>query len=174
MEVNEILRKTKVFALLPILVMATVFGALLFSVSASEDVTIEEEPTLTFCELRNRWQDSLTDDQLATLQGIIEENRAEIQSQLETWALELSELDEEEREWLKTTIDENRVEIQAQLEAWGIESPMWQGPMDLLKSLTNEQKEELQTMKQKLDAVNAKLEKREFKSQMLMAQTGLP
>jgi len=56
-------------------------------------------------------------------------------------------------------IEENRAEVKAQLEAWGIEIPMRQDPMGLLESLTDEQKEELQTMRQNyLDAVNAKLE----------------
>jgi hypothetical protein len=154
-----LMRKNKTFALLSIIVAATVFGALVFSVTASEDVTIEEETTHTFCGFRNRWQDTLTDDQLATLQEIIEENRAEIQNQLETWDIEISELDDEQRELLKTMIEENRAEVQAQLEAWGVEIPMWKGQRGLLDGLTDEQKEELQTMRQNFqDAVNAKLE----------------
>ena len=49
------MRKNKAFALLSIIVAATVFGVLVFSVSASEDVTIEEETTpLFFWGFRNR------------------------------------------------------------------------------------------------------------------------
>jgi len=50
------MRKNKAFALLSIIVAATVFGVLVFSVSASEDVTIEEEETtpLFFWGFRNR------------------------------------------------------------------------------------------------------------------------
>ncbi len=152
------MRKNKAFALLSIIVAATVFGALVFSVTASEEVTIEEETAPAFCGFRNRWLDILTDDQLATLQEMIEENRAEIQNQLETWDVEISELDDEQRELLKTMIEENRAEVQAQLEAWGVEIPMRQGPRGLLNGLTDEQKEELQTMKQNFqDAVNTKL-----------------
>ena len=59
---------------------------------------------------------------------MIEENRAEIQNQLETWDVEISELDDEQRELLKTMIEENRVEVQAHLEAWGVEIPEVNGP----------------------------------------------
>jgi uncharacterized protein with GYD domain len=154
------LRKNKVFALLSVIVAATVFGVLVFSVAASEDVTIEEEETApVFGGFRNRWLDTLTDDQLATLKEMIEENRAEVKDQLEEWGVEISELDDEQRELLKTMIDENRAEVKEQLEAWGVEIPMLQGPMGWRDSLTDEQLEELQTMRQNYqDAVNAKLE----------------
>jgi uncharacterized protein with GYD domain len=153
-------RKSKAVALPFIVVTTTIFDVSVFSVSASEDVTIEEEETApAFCGFRNRWLDTLTDDQLATLKETIEENRAEIQAQLETWGAKIFELDDEQRELLKPMIEENRAEAQAQLEAWGVEIPMRQGPMGLLASLTDEQKEELQTIKQEFqDAVNAKLE----------------
>jgi uncharacterized protein YnzC (UPF0291/DUF896 family) len=154
------LRKNKAFALLSVIVAATVFGVLVFSVAASEDVTVEEEETApVFCGFRNRWLDTLTDDQLATLKEMIEENRAEVKDQLDEWGVEISELNDEQREILKTMIDENRAEVKEQLEEWGVEIPMWQGPMGLLGSLTDEQKEELQAMRQDyLDSVNAKLE----------------
>ena len=153
------LRKNKCFALLSIIVAATVFGVLVFSVSASEDVTIEEETAPVFCGFRNRWLDTLTDDQRATLKEMIKENRAEVKEQLEAWGVEISELDDEQRELLKTMIEENRAEVKAQLEVWGIEIPVRQGPLGLLENLTDEQKEELQTMRQNYrDAVNAKLE----------------
>jgi uncharacterized protein YnzC (UPF0291/DUF896 family) len=153
------LRKSKAFALLSIIVAATIFGVLVFSVAASEDVTIEEETTPFFWGFHNRWLDTLTDDQLATLKEIIEENRAEVKDQLEEWGVKISELNDEQRELLKTMIDENRAEVKEQLEEWGVETPMWQGPMGLLGSLTDEQKEELIAMRQDyLDSVNAKLE----------------
>ena len=153
------LRKNKAFALLSVIVAATVFGVLVFSVAASEDVTIEEETAPAFWGFRNRWLDTLTDDQLATLKQMIEENRAEVKDQLEEWGVKISELDDEQRELLKTMIDENRAEVKEQLEAWGVEIPMWQDPMGWRDSLTDEQLEELQTMRQNYqDAVNAKLE----------------
>jgi hypothetical protein len=153
------LRKNKAFALLSVIVAATVFGVLVFSVSASEDVTIEEETASVFCGFCNRWLDTLTDDQLATLKQIIEENRAEVQNQLEAWDVEISELDDEQRELLKTMIEENRAEVKEQLEEWGVEIPMWQGPMGLRDKLTDEQLEELQTMRQNFrESVEAKLE----------------
>jgi len=156
-----LMRKNKAFALLTIIFAAIVFGVLVFSVSASEDATIEEEETTPpfFCGFRNRWLDTLTDEQLATLNEMIKENRAEVKDQLDAWGIEISELNDEQRELLKTMIEENRVEVKAQLEAWGIEIPVRQGPMGLLESLTDEQKEELQTMRQNYqDSVNAKLE----------------
>jgi uncharacterized protein with GYD domain len=154
------LRKNKAFALLSVIAAATVFGVLVFSAAASEDVTIKEEETApVFCGFRNRWLDTLTDEQLATLKEIIDENRAEVKDQLEEWGVKISELTDEQREILKTMIDENRAEVKEQLEAWGVEIPMWQGPMDWRDSLTDEQLEELQTMRQNYqDAVNAKLE----------------
>jgi uncharacterized protein with GYD domain len=153
------LRKNKAFALLSVIVAATVFGVLVFSVSASEDVTSEEETAPVFCGFRNRWLDTLTDEQRATLQEMIEENRAEVKAQLEEWGVKISELDDEQREILKTMIEENQAEVKEQLEAWGIEIPVLQGPMGWQDSLTDEQLEELKTMRQEyLDAVKAKLE----------------
>jgi hypothetical protein len=153
------LRKNKAFALLSVIVAATVFGVLVFSVFASEDVTIEEETAPTFGGFRNRWLDTLTDDQLATLKQMIKENRAEVKDQLEEWGVKISELTDEQREILKTMIEENRTEVKEQLEAWGVEIPVRQGPMGWQDSLTDEQLEELQTMRQNFqDAVNAKLE----------------
>ena len=56
-------------------------------------------------------------------------------------------------------IEENRAEVWDQLEAWGIEVPLWQGPKGWLGNLTDEQKEELETMRQEyLDSVKTKLE----------------
>ena len=80
------MRKNKVFALLSVIVAATVFGVLVFSVSASEEVTSEEETAPDLCGFRNRWLDTLTDEQRATLKEMIEENRAEVKEQLEAWA----------------------------------------------------------------------------------------
>ena len=155
------MRKTKAYLLLSVVAAVAVFGVLVFSVSASEDVTTEEEeiPLPLFCGFRNHWLDSLDDDQLATLKQMIEENRAEVKAQLEEWGVEIHELDDEQREILKTMIEENHAEVKEQLEAWGVEIPMPHGPMGWLDSLTDEQKEELQTMRQEyLDSVKAKLE----------------
>ena len=154
------MRKNKAYVLLSVVVAVAVFGVLVFSVSASEDVTTEEEETALpfFCGFRNLWLDSLDDDQLAQLEQMIEENRAEVQNQLDEWGVE-TELNDEQREILKTMIEENHAEIKEQLEAWGVEIPLPHGPMGWLNSLTQEQKEELQTMrKEYVDAVKAKLE----------------
>ena len=153
--------KSKTYVLLSVVVAAAVFGVLVFSAYASEDATTEEEETIPtfFWGFRNRWLDGLDDDKLAQLEQMIEENRAEVQSQLEAWDVEFSELDDEQREILKTMIEENHAEVKEQLEAWGIEIPVPHGPMGWLDSLTDEQKEELQTMRQEyLDSVKAKLE----------------
>ena len=155
-----LMRKNKAFALLSILIAATVFGVLVFSASASEDVTTEEEETApAFCGFRKLWLDPLTDEQRATLKEMIKENRAEIQSQIEAWGVEFSELDDGQHKILQSMMEENRAEVEAQLDEWGIEIPVCQGPRGLLDNLTDEQKEELQTMRQGFqDAVNAKLE----------------
>ena len=127
------IRKNKAFALLTIILSVTVFGVLVFSASATEELTTEDVNTLPFGSFRNSWLDDLTDEQLTTLQEMIKENKAEI--------------------------GENRAEIQSQLEAWGVEIPMRQGPRGLLEDLTEEQKDELRIMKQNFhDSVNTKLE----------------
>ena len=64
------MKKNKAFALLSIIIVTTVFGVLIFNVTASEDITIEEETTPTFRGFHNRWLDNLTDDQLTTFQEI--------------------------------------------------------------------------------------------------------
>jgi len=154
------MKKNRAFALLSIMIAATIFGVLVFSTSASEDVILSEEETAPIvCGFRNRWIDTLNEDQLAILKGMIEENKAEVQNQIETWGVEIFELDDEQREFLKTIINENRDEVQNQLKTWGIEIPVRRDPMGLRDSLTDEQKDELQTMRQNFqDAVNAKLE----------------
>ena len=98
----------------------TVFGAVIFSVSASDDA-INEERTI-FPRWGLGWLDDLTEEQLATLHEKIEENKVEI--------------------------EENRAEIESQLESWGIEIPALERPKGILEDLTEEQKEELQRMKQ--------------------------
>lgn len=153
------LRKTKALSLLSLIVATTVLGALVLSVSASEDVLNEET------ELKHRgfrsppWLDTLTDEQRDTLTEMIEEHHTEIENQLEDWNTEMSELTYEQRETLKTMMEENRAEVKAQLEEWGIEIPMQHGPMGGYENLTEEQREELKTMKQEYrDSVKAKLE----------------
>lgn len=127
-------KKNKAFAVISIIVVASVFGVLVFSASASDNITTEqEEKTNPFWGFRSGWLDDLTEEQMTTLQEMIEENKAEI--------------------------EENRAEIEAQLEAWGIEIPTRQCPRSFFDDLTEEQKEELQTMKQDFqNAVNSKLE----------------
>jgi hypothetical protein len=145
--------------LLSVICAVSVFGVLVFSASASEATTTEEEVGPAFWGFHDSWHDLLTDEQLATLKEVIEENRAEVKEQLEAWGAEMFELDDEQREQLKAMMDENHAEVQALLEEWGIEVPEWEGPMGLRGNLTDEQLEELETMRQDyLDSVKAKLE----------------
>ena len=132
---------------------------------SSENATVEEEDSANtfFWGFRNRWRvrcwlDSLDDEQIATLQEMIEDNRAEVKAQLEAWNVSISDLDDEQRKILKTMIEDNRAEVKEQLEAWGVELPECQGPLGLRGSLADEQLEELQTMRQDFrDSVEAKL-----------------
>jgi hypothetical protein len=134
-----LMRKNKAFALLSVIVAATVFGVLVFSVAASEDVTIEEEETApAFWGFRNRWLDTLTDDQLATLKEMIDENRSEIKDQLEEWSVKTpmwqdpmglrDSLTDEQLEELQTMRQNYQDAVNAKLEEWGIETPEVQGP----------------------------------------------
>jgi len=153
------MRKNKIFAAVSLVLVVTVFGVLIFSVSASEDAVTKEETAPVFGSFHGGLLQSLTDEQRETLKTMIEANRAEIQNQLQVWGVNFSELSDEQHEILKAMIEENHAEIEAQLEEWGIEIPTCSGPMGLLANLTDEQKEELQTMQQNFqDAVNAKLE----------------
>jgi len=132
------LRKNKAYVLLSVIVAATVFGVLVFSVAASEDVTLEEETAPAFGGFRNRWLDTLTDDQLATLKQMIEENRAEVKEQLEAWGVEIpmlqgpmgwrDSLTDEQLEELQTMRQNYQDAVNAKLEEWGIETPEVQGP----------------------------------------------
>ncbi len=150
------LRKSKAFALLSIIIAATALGALVLSVSASDDATNEEIAPADIRGFHNPpWLDTLTDEQRETLKQMIEENHAEIKNQLEEWNVTISELNDEQREILKTMHEENRAEVEAQLEEWGIEIPTRPEPMGWQNTLT----EELHTMRQEyLDSVKAKLE----------------
>jgi len=132
------MRKNKAFALVSIIAAATVFGVLVFSVSASEDVTIEEETAPVFWGFRNRWLDTLTDEQREILKTTIDENRAEVKAQLEEWGIEipmlqgpmglLGSLTDEQKEELKTMRQEYLDAVNAKLEEWGIETPEVHGP----------------------------------------------
>ena len=155
------MRKSKAYMLLSIVAVVSVFGILIFSAFATENVTIEdEEKTPIFvCGFRNSCLDILTDDQLLKLEEVVEENRAEVQNKLEEWGVQISELNKAQNEELKAIIEQNRVEVKEILESWGVETPIRKGQMDWRSSLSDEQKEELQTMRQDyLDSVKAKLE----------------
>ena len=131
---TRIIIKTKALALLSIIVAVTVFGAFVYSAYATEDGTTKHEKILPFRGLPNDLLERLTEEQQGTLQGMMEENHAEMEA--------------------------NRDEIEAQLEEWGIEIPEKpQHTVDFLEDLTEEQKEELETMRQEFrDSVNSKLE----------------
>jgi hypothetical protein len=131
--VKGLIRKNKVFTLISIIVIATVLGAAIFSVSASESEKDEGEKAFPCWRFANSWLDDLTEEQKEKLKEMIEENRAQI--------------------------EQNRDEIKSQLEDWGIEIPEPKIPENFLNELTEEQKEELETMKNEFqDALTSKLE----------------
>ena len=101
------LRRNKAFALLSLICAAAVLDVSVFSASASETTIIEDEVAPPFRGYCNRWLENLTDDQLATLKELIEENRVEVKEQIEAWGAEISELKDEQREQLKTMMEEN-------------------------------------------------------------------
>ena len=103
MEWMAFIRRNKAFVLLSVVIAVTVFGVLVFSVAASEDV-VPEETKHGLRRFHRSWKQTLTDEQVATLKAIIEENRAEIQNQIEAWGVEFSELDDEQHEILKSMI----------------------------------------------------------------------
>ena len=131
---NRIIRKTKTLALLSIIITVAVFGAVIFSVSATEEDPNQEETVFPVKRLPMGLLDELTEEQEEILKAMIEENQAEIK--------------------------ENREEIKSQLEEWGIEvPPPPERPGNFLEDLTEEQREELKTMRQEFnDAVKNKLE----------------
>lgn len=155
------MRNSKTLAMLSIVVAATVLAIFVLSVSASENATPAEGDTASaLCgRIRNRWRDSLDDDQRAQLRALIEENRGEVMAQLDAWGVEICDLDDDQRVQLRALIQENRGEVMAQLDAWDIEIPAFHGPMGQRGSLTEDQRDELRTMRQDFrDSVKAKLE----------------
>ena len=141
--------------MLSLVVTVAVFGAIIFSVSASEDTTGDEtEKTCTvFPRFRNRWQAVLTDTQQEDLQALREGFRAEVEALLADNGVErISELDEVARESLRQMVHEFKVEIKDQLESWNIEIPEFRGPMGLRDTLSDEQQEELRTMRENFRA----------------------
>jgi Spy/CpxP family protein refolding chaperone len=131
--VTEVERKTKALALLSLIVAATVFGAVILSASATDDEAKTEDSF--HCKgLPPQLLEELTEEQREIMQKMIAENQAEM--------------------------EENRDAIEDQLEEWGIEipaPPRHQG--GFLEDLTEEQREELETMRQEhLESVKSKLE----------------
>ena len=119
--------------MLSIIIAATVFGAVIFSVSATEENTTQEEVVFSGKRLPMELLEELTEEQEEIFKAMIEENQANIK--------------------------ENREEIKSQLEEWGIEVPPPERPRSFLEDLTEEQREELKTMRQEYnDAVKNKLE----------------
>ena len=131
---NGIIKKTKALALLSIIIATTVFGAVIFSVSATEDDITQEESVFSVERLPTKLLDELTEEQKEILKAMIEENQADIK--------------------------ENREEIKSQLEEWGIEiPPPSEHPRSFLEDLTEEQRQELKTIRQEFnEAVKNKLE----------------
>ena len=130
---NGIIKKTKALALLSIIIATTVFGAVIFSVSAREEDTTQEESVFPVKRLPTKLLDELTEEQQEILKAMIEENQADIK--------------------------ENREEIKSQLEEWGIEIPPPEHPRSFLEDLTEEQRQELKAMRQEFnESVKNKLE----------------
>jgi hypothetical protein len=136
-EVTEVERKIKALALLSLIAAVTVFGAVILSVSATEDETTTED-TLHCRGLPPQLLEELTDEQREILQTMIAENHA--------------------------IMEENRDAIEAQLEEWGIEIPAPpQHRGVFLEDLTEEQRAELETMREEyLESVKSKFEEWEI------------
>ena len=122
----------KALALMLITVAATIFGISIFSFSAFEDLTTDEEVTApAFCGFRHPWLNILTDEQRATLKERIEEKREEVKAQLEVWGIEvpmqqcqmtlLDSLKDEQKEELQKMKKEYQDAVNAKLEEQGIE-----------------------------------------------------
>ena len=143
-EVTEVERKTKALTLLSLIAAVTVFGAVILSVSATEDETTTED-TLHCRGLPPQLLEELTDEQQEILQtmiaenhAIMEENRDAIEAQLEEWGIEipappqhrgvfLEDLTEEQRAELETMREEYLESMKSKFEEWGIEVPEFDG-----------------------------------------------
>ena len=143
-EVTEVERKTKALALLSLIVAITVSGAVILSVSATEDETTTED-SLHCKGLPPQLLEELTDEQREILQtmisenqALIEENRDAIETQLEEWGIEipsppqhrggfLEDLTEEQRAELETMREEYLESVKSKFEEWGIEVPEFDG-----------------------------------------------
>lgn len=143
-EVTEVERKTKALTLLSLIAAVTVFGAVILSVSATEDETTTED-TLHCRGLPPQLLEELTDEQQEILQtmiaenhAIMEENRDAIEAQLEEWGIEipappqhrgvfLEDLTEEQRAELETMREEYLESVKSKFEEWGIEVPEFDG-----------------------------------------------
>ena len=137
------MRNSKTLAMLSIVVAAAVLGIFILSASASENATPAEGDTAsTFsarAKFRNRWLDSLTDEQRDELRVTIEANRAEVQELLATFGIEVPEcrgpmglrgsLTDEQRDELRTMRQDFRDSVKAKLEEWGVDAPPCQGGM---------------------------------------------
>ena len=140
----EVERKAKALALLSLIVTVTVFGAVILSVSATED-EITTEDSLHCKGLPPQLLEELTDEQREILQtmiaenkALLEENRDAIQAQLEEWGIEipvpprhrggfLEDLTEEQRAKLETMREEYLDSVKSKFEEWGIEIPEFDG-----------------------------------------------
>lgn len=141
---TEVERKTKALALLSLIAAVTVFGAVILSVSATEDETATED--MLHCRgLPPQLLEELTDEQreilqtmIAENQALMEENRDAIEAQLEEWGIEipappqhrgifLEDLTEEQRAELETMREEYLESVKSKFEEWGIEVPEFDG-----------------------------------------------
>ena len=137
---TEVERKRKALALLSLVVAVTVFGAVILSVSATEDETATDD-SLHCKGLPPQLVEELTDEQreilqtmIADNQALMEENRDAIEAQLEEWGIEipappqhrggfLEDLTEEQRTELETMREEYLESVKSKFEEWGIEVP---------------------------------------------------
>jgi Spy/CpxP family protein refolding chaperone len=173
----EISRKSKVVALVSVIAVAAVLGAVMFPACAnSEDTSTNEEidvastneETGNVCPpLRTGgmgWLCDLTNEQCAELQAMSEEFRNAVQAKLAEWGVEiehgwLANLTNEQRAELQTMRQEFRNEVKAKLEEWGVKIPAFNGSKGWLSNLTDEQRAELKAMMEEFQrAVQAKLD----------------
>ena len=170
-------RKSKVVALISVIAVAAVLGAVMFTAYAnSEDTSTNEEidvvstneETGNVCLPLRRgcigWLSDLTDEQRAELQTMTEEIRNAVQAKLAEWGVQiehgwLANLTDEQRAELQTMRQEFQDAVKAKLEEWGVKIPEFNGPKGWLSNLTDEQRAELKAMIEEFQsAVQAKLD----------------
>lgn len=122
--------KTKALVLLSMVVAAAVLGIIIFNVSAS-DQTPNDETEYGCYRFRHHRLPNLTDEQQEEMQSMIEKFRADIESKLEEWGVEvpsfqgerglLGLLSNEQEEELQTIREGFKDQVAALLDEYGVE-----------------------------------------------------